>query len=174
MFGGLTGAGVGALVGDKVGDAGAGAVIGAGVGALTGAVVGQSLDDIEAENRAAIAAQLGREVQPGAASINEVVSMSQAGVNPRLISTYIQNSGGVGPLTAADIIHLHQQGVSTEVIQAMQSPRPAPVRTATLPGPPVIIEEHHYGYGPPVCRPPYWHPHRRHRPHLGWGISISN
>ena len=174
-FGGLTGAGVGALVGDKVGDAGAGAAIGAGIGALTGAVAGQALDDIQAQNRAAIATQLGREVQPGAASIDEVIAMSQAGVDPRLITTYIQNSGGTGPLAASDVIHLHQQGVATEVIQAMQAPRPAPVRTTTLPGRPVIIEEHHYDYGPPICRPHlHYRRHAHRRPNFGWGFSISN
>ncbi|MBN1852625.1 MAG: hypothetical protein JW829_07865 [Pirellulales bacterium] len=177
LFGGLTGAGLGALVGNKVGDTGAGAAIGAGVGALTGAVAGQALDDIQAENRAAIAAQLGREVQAGAATIDEVIAMSRSGVDPSLIKTYIQNSGMIAPLSAADVIHLHEQGVATDVIQAMQTPRPATVRTATLPSTPVIIEERHYNCGPP---PFYPHPHFYYRryghrpPHFGWGFSISN
>ena len=176
-LGGLTGAGVGAIVGDQVGDAGAGAVIGAGIGALTGAAAGGALDEIQAENRAAIASQLGRQVQPGAATIDEVVAMNHAGVDPRLIANYVQNSGLVAPLNAADVIHLHQQGVPTEVIQAMQTPRPqaAPIRTAAAPGQPVIIQEHYYDHGPPCWRPrTFYYRHRHHRPHVGWGISVSN
>src|SRR5690348_1378189 len=59
LFGGLTGAGVGAVVGNAVGNPAAGALLGAGVGTVTGAAVGSSLDDIEARNRAQIAAQMG-------------------------------------------------------------------------------------------------------------------
>ena len=173
--GGLTGAGVGAIVGNKLGDTGAGTAIGAGIGALTGAVVGNSIDEIQAENRAAISAQLGRQIQPGAATIDEVVSMSKAGVDSRLITTYIQNSGLSRPLSAADVIHLHQQGVATNVIQALQSPAPraSQVRTAGLPRRPVVIEEHYYDE---PCFAPSYHHYRRshHRPNVGWGISFSN
>ena len=172
-FGGLTGAGVGALVGNQVGNTGAGAAIGAGVGALTGAAIGESLDEIEARNRAEIAAQLGRQVQAGAATTDEVIAMSRAGVDPRLITSYVQNAGVMAPPSAADVIHLHEQGVPTEVIQAMQTPRPPPVRTATLPGRPVVIEEHHYGPAYPYPARIHYH-HRRPRPHFGWGVSVSN
>jgi len=58
LLGGLTGAGVGAVIGDAVDQPLAGTAIGAGVGALTGAVIGDNLDQIEAENRAAIEARL--------------------------------------------------------------------------------------------------------------------
>src|SRR5262245_9244443 len=81
LAGGLTGAGLGALVGNAVGNTGAGAAIGAGVGALSGAAVGGALDDIEARNRAEIEARLGRPMPPGAVSINDVVSMTRAGVS---------------------------------------------------------------------------------------------
>jgi hypothetical protein len=175
-FGGVTGAGVGAIVGEAVSDNPlAGAAIGAGVGALTGAVAGDALDEIEAKNRAQIAAQLGRDVRPGAATIQEVVAMTQSGVDPRLITSYVQNSGVAQPIKANGIIYMHQQGVASEVIEAMNNPPPqptAPVRVGTRPAP-VIIEEHYYSdpfWGP---SPRFHYHHHRHRPRVGWGFSFS-
>jgi hypothetical protein len=175
VAGGLAGAGVGALVGNAVGNTGAGAAIGAGVGALTGGAIGGALDDIEARNRAEIAAHLGRPVAQGAATIGEVVAMSQAGVDSRLIENYVTNSGMAQPVNAQDVIYLHQQGVATSVIQAMQTPRVAerPVQVVSAPAP-VIIEEHHYG-GPYFFGPPRHFHYRRHSgPRVGWGVSFSN
>jgi len=181
-LGALAGAGAGAIIGDATGgDAGAGAVIGAGLGALTGAVAGSAMDEMQAQNRAEIAAQLGRQVQAGAATKAEVISMSQSGVDPRLIQNYIRSSGMAAPLSATDVIQLHQQGVATEVIEAMQQQSQAGPPAAVIQqgrpvvaGPPVIVEEH--VYGPPWYGPP-WHGPRRyyHRPgpRVHWGISFS-
>ena len=69
------------MVGNAVGDTAAGALIGAGVGALGGAAVGSAIDEVQAQNRAELAAVMGRQVQPGAATIEEVVAMSQQGVD---------------------------------------------------------------------------------------------
>jgi hypothetical protein len=175
--GALGGAGVGALVGSATGDAGTGALIGAGVGALTGGVIGSALDDIEARNRAQIATQLGRPVANGAATPAEVVAMTRAGVSPPLIMNYVNNSGVAQPVTAQDVIYLHQQGVATEVIQAMQTPRVAQAAPIVAAPPPVVVEEYHYG--PPYWYGPrhefYYHHHRRHHhPRVGWGVSFSN
>ena len=178
-FGGVTGAGVGAIVGEAVSNNPlAGAAIGAGVGALTGAVAGDALDEIEARNRAEIAAQLGRDVRPGAATIQEVVAMTQSGVDPRLITSYVQNSGIAKPVSANDIIYMHQQGVASEVIEAMNNPPPAqaaaPVRVGTRPTP-VIIEEHYHS-DPFWCPPPRLHYryHHHHQPRVGWGFHFSS
>jgi hypothetical protein len=179
VAGGLTGTGVGALVGNALGETAGGAAIGAGIGALTGGAIGGALDDIEARNRAEIAAQLGRPVAQGQANPAEIVAMTRAGVDPRLIVNYVNNSGMAQPPSAQDVIYLTQQGVAPEVIQAMQSPRvaQAPVHVAPPPTP-VIVEEYHYG-------PPWWpahhfdfhHHHHHHRRHghgrIGWGISFS-
>jgi hypothetical protein len=178
VAGGLTGAGVGALVGDALGETAGGAVIGAGIGALTGGAIGGALDDIEARNRAEIAAQLGRPVAQGQANIGEVVSMTRAGVNPGLIVNYVNNSGMAQPPSAQDVIYLTQQGVSPDVIQAMQSPRVAQVPVHVAPPPtPVIIEEYHYGrpYWPPHHFDFHHHHHHRHHGHgrIGWGVSFS-
>jgi hypothetical protein len=169
LAGGLVGTGVGALVGNAVGKTGPGALIGAGVGALTGTAIGGAMDDIEARNRAEIAAQLGRPVAAGQATIDEVIAMNRAGVSPPLIVNYVNNSGMAQPVTAQDVIVLTQQGVPPDVIQAMQTPRvamaPAPI--APPPGP-VIIEE------PPFPPPVFYHHHHCHPgPRFGWGISFS-
>jgi hypothetical protein len=173
--GALGGAGVGALVGSATGDAGTGALIGAGVGALTGHVVGGALDDVEARNRAEIAASMGRPVAAGAATPAEVVAMSRAGVNPQLITNYINSSGVAEPPSAQDVIYLSQQGVAPEVIQAMQAPRVAQASAVIVPGPPpgpVVIEQAYYG--PPPCYGPPCYPHHHRGPRVGWGVSFSN
>lgn len=175
LAGGLTGAGVGALVGNAVGETVGGAAIGAGIGALTGNAIGGAMDDIEARNRAEIAAQMGHPVPQGAATVGEVVAMTRAGVDPQLISGYVNNSGMAQPVTAQDVIYLTQQGVRPDVIQTMQTPRIAQTPPAVLvppPGPPVIIEEYPY-FGPPCGYPPPHYYHHHPGPRAGWGISFS-
>ena len=179
LFGGLLGAGTGAIVGDALGNAGAGTAIGAGVGALTGAAIGESMDQIEAENRAMIAAQLGREVRAGAVTIDDVVMMSQAGVDDELIINHIRANGMTRVPGTHELISLNNSGVSTEVIRVMQEPPPQP-RPETVvierPAPaPVVVEEYHH-YGPPwYHRPPHYRYRYRHRePRVGWGISFHN
>jgi hypothetical protein len=177
--GALGGAGVGALVGNAVGNTAAGALVGAGVGALGGAAVGSAIDEAQAQNRAELAAVMGRQVQPGAATVEEVVAMSQQGVAAPLISNYVRTSGMARPVTAADVIYLHNAGVATDVIQVMQTP-PAPQAAAPIiaqaPAP-VIVEEHYYDpfYGPHYG---YYHgPRYRHcgppGPHVSWGVSFT-
>jgi hypothetical protein len=172
-LGALAGAGAGAIIGDATGgNAGTGALIGAGLGAITGATVGGAMDEMQAQNRAQIASQMGRQVQSGAATIEEVMAMSGAGVDPMLIQNYVRNSGMARPLTAADVITLHNQGVSSEVIQIMQTPPPVAVATRPVP---VVVEEHYYG--PPPCYTPhfgYHHGHHYGGPRSSVGFSISN
>jgi len=177
-IGALGGAGVGALVGNAVGNTAGGALIGAGVGALGGAVVGSAIDQVQAQNRAEIAAQLGRQVQPGAATAEEVIAMSRSGVDPRLIQNYVRTSGMARPLSAQDVIFLHQNGVAADVIAIMQNPpTPAssPAMVAPVPmvaaGPPVIVEEHYYP--PSYCGPHWGYRHYHHRrPGVSWGVSV--
>jgi len=148
LFGGLLGAGTGAIVGEALGNPGAGAAIGAGVGALSGAAVGSELDEIEAQNRAMIEAQLGRQLAAGAVQLDDVVAMAQAGVDDQLIINHIRAHGMAAPLSASDIILLKQQGVSSQVIP--------------------------WWYGPP-CWHGHWHyHHRRARPGFSWGIAVHN
>jgi len=177
LFGGLTGAGVGALVGNAVGEPLAGAAIGAGVGAVTGAAVGQSLDDIEARNRAEIEARLGRQMPAGGATVEDVIAMTRANVNEQVILNHVQINGSARPLQPNDLIHLQSSGVSPAVIQAMQQASLKAPPAAAAP-PPVIVEEyHHYDpWAPPWFGPSFHYHHgpRWHRrPRIGWGISIS-
>jgi uncharacterized protein YcfJ len=172
--GGLAGAGVGALVGNAVGETAGGALIGAGVGALTGGAVGGALDEVRAENRAAIASQMGRPVAQGAATVPEVVEMSRAGVDPRLITNYINSSGVAQPVNAQDVIYMSQQGVPTDVIQSMQTPRVARAPVYAAPPQPVVIEEY---YGPPGYWGPrhhYYRPHPCPPPNVGFGFTYVN
>ncbi|RIK72207.1 MAG: hypothetical protein DCC67_19585, partial [Planctomycetota bacterium] len=119
------------------------------------------------------AAVLGRQVQPGAATPEEVIAMSRQGVAPALIQNYVRTSGMARPLSAQDVIYLHQNGVSDDVIAVMQNP-PQPAAVPSVPmvaaaPPPVIVEEHYYA-PPPYCGP-HWRHH--HGPGVSWGISVS-
>lgn len=177
LLGGLLGAGTGALIGDATGgNALPGAAIGAGLGAIAGGVTGGALDEIEAQNRAMIEQQLGRQVAAGVVRIDDVVAMTQAGVDDELIVNHVRAHGVASPLQTGDLIFLQQQGVSTRVIKAMQEPPPArPVVVREAP-PPVVV--HEYSYGPPLWGPPYYrHRHYwRHRPRsrVSWGMSFHN
>jgi hypothetical protein len=172
-LGALAGAGAGAIIGETTGgNAATGALIGAGLGAVTGGVVGSGMDEMQARNRAEIAATMGRQVQAGAATIDEVVAMSRSGVDPLLIQNYVRTSGVARPLAAADVIYLHNQGVSRDVIQVMQSP-PVPAPTFVAQGPPPVIVEEHY-YGPPMCHPHFGYHHHYHRgPRTSFGFSVT-
>jgi Glycine zipper len=182
LYGGLGGAGIGAIVGEAVDEPLAGAAIGAAVGTLSGAAVGASLDDIEARNRAEIAARLGRPVPAGAVTTTDVIAMTQAGVNEQIIVNHIRAHGIAAPPGTNDLITLQSNGVSPAVIQAMQStPAPAVVVAPGPVPPPVVIERHYWDdpwgpcppwhYGPP--RPRHWR-HRHHPPHFSWGVSVHN
>ena len=166
-FGGVTGAGVGALVGSAVDHPVAGALLGAGVGAVSGAAVGRGMDDIEARNRAAIAATMGRQPPPGAVAFDEVIAMSQAGVSEDVIVNHIRYNGVQRPPQTGDLIALQRANVSPRVIAALQAPpaQPAGVPMAPMPmtaGPPP----------PPWGYPAYYYPPPPPPP-IGYGFGVS-
>lgn len=175
LAGGLTGAGVGALVGNASGNTLAGAAIGTGVGAVTGGMVGGALDEIEAKNRAMIAAQMGRQLPPGGVTVNDVLAMTRSGVDEELIVNHIRANGVAQPVGANELIALQQQGISKTVIGAMQT---TPPQGMSRPAPPVAVPvaypaPYPYYYPPP----PYWGYHYYGpRPHgrVGWGVSYSS
>lgn len=171
LAGGLGGAGLGAVIGSASGHAGAGAAIGAIAGTLAGSAVGAGMDNIEARNRAQIAAQMGRPLPPGGVRIEDVVMMTRSGVHEEVIVTQIRNAGIAAPLRSEDIVYLTQQGVSPRVIATMQAP-PAvqPVVYQAAPPPAVIVEERYYDP---------WGPHYHYRrcappPSVGFGVSVRN
>jgi len=178
LVGGLTGAGIGALVGDAVGKPVAGAALGAGVGAITGAAVGQSIDDIEARNRAEIEARLGRPVSASPVGIRDVISMAQAGVDDEIIVNHIKSHGVNRSLQTEDLILLKSNGVSPRVITTMQTPPTRPVVVQQAAPRPVIVEEHYYHdpWHSPRPRVRFRHRHhRRHRdPRVSWGVTFGS
>lgn len=175
VAGGITGA----LVGEHNGSALAGAAIGTAVGALSGAAIGDVIDSEVARNNALIEARLGRQLS-GATTTGDVVAMTQAGVPEDVILAHLRANGTTGPIGVDEIISLNQQGVSANVIKAMQSPPRPQVQPATVTTP-VVVEEHYYA---PDCHFPAWyhhprpyrysrpirHPARRHG--VSWGFSI--
>jgi hypothetical protein len=173
LLGGAGGAVLGGIVGHQLGHTGAGAAIGALAGAATGAVVGNEIDEVEARNRREIEARLGRQVAAGAASIEDVVAMTKAGVDDEVISQHVRYHGMVNTLTPDDLIRLKNEGVSARVVKTMQEP-PRPrevVRTVQPVSQPVIIEERYYadpwGWGPR-----YQYPHYHRRP-PGYSVGFS-
>ena len=179
VLGGLGGAGLGALVGSTSGHTGAGAAIGAAAGALSGAAVGGALDDIEARNQAQIAAHLGRPAPTGTVTIDDVITMTRAGVPEDVIATHVRNHGVAAPLRASDLIMLQQQGVSARVVQAMQAPPPQAAQGMVVEPPYVVAPPPPY-WGPPYPYPyayPYPYPYYprpwRGGPGVHWGVSVG-
>jgi hypothetical protein len=123
--------------------------------------VATSLEDIDAQNRAFIATQLGRPVAPGPATPEEVVAMSRSGVDPQFIISYINRSTCMTPISAADVVYLHEQGVNDQVIQAMLTPGNAYSRAEVaraMPPRVYIIEDPWAYYRYPYYGDPYY-PH---------------
>ena len=173
LFGGAAGAGVGALVGEAVGHPGVGALVGAGVGTVSGAAIGSGLDEIEAKNRAMIAAQMGREIPRGAVTTGDVIDMTRQGLDEDLIVNHIRYNGVAQRPQSRDLIALQQNGVSKRVIETMQSAQPpqAPAMAAAPPPPgPVVVQPAYYP--PPVWGPyPYYYPPPPPPP--AWGVGFS-
>ena len=95
--------------------------------------------------------------------------MSRTGLSDQVIVNQVRQRGYLGKLTVNDIIALHQQGVSENVITTLQTvgPPKAPI-TVARPAPPVvqqhihqpapiIIQEHVIQNYPPIY---YRHSHR--------------
>ncbi len=177
-MGGLGGAGLGALVGSATGNTGAGAAIGAGVGAISGAAVGGALDDIEAQNRAEIAARLGRPAPTGSVTIDDVIGMTRAGVAEEVILTHIRYHGAASQMRPVDLITMQQQGVSPRVVQAMQAPPPVAEAPPMVQAPYVVAAPPPPYWGPYPYAYPYHYPHPYyHRPWRGpgvhWGVAVG-
>jgi len=121
--GALIGGAMGAIAGAAIGgprNGGAGALIGAAAGALTGGVIGNSMDQEQAAELRAQAPETYVRVQQGQPlSISDVKALAAAKVSDDLIISQIRNSGTVYHLSTADIIDLHNAGVSENVINFM-------------------------------------------------------
>ena len=174
-LGGLTGAGIGALVGEATADRPlAGAAIGGALGAFSGASVGSGLDDIDRKVDAQV--QQAAYVEPSRTTLHEVISMSDAGLSDQVISRHIHSHGFAGPLDAADLIALRQQGVSDSVISSLQDATSIRTReTVAMNRAPVIVEETYEAI--PIPIPPPWRrrcPPYVRQPGVHWGVSFGN
>ena len=118
LIGGGFGAAAGALLGGRHG--GEGALIGGALGAATGALVGHSMDE---EARARLRTQapqtLVRVEQGQPLGVADIKAMSKAGVSDEVIISQIRATHTNYKLSAADIVDLHNCGVSEKVIDFM-------------------------------------------------------
>lgn len=187
VLGGLAGGIAGAAIGKQNGETGAGAIVGGALGLMTGAAIGNVKDEEIARARAqAYYQQQMAYRQARAVSPSDVVNMTRNGLSEQVIITHIRQNGVQYEPQVSDVIAMHQQGVTENVINAMQQASRAPAPAPTVvPAPrysPVIVEEFYLGapscYGRPF---PYYYGHHHHyhgyhyrpRPGFHWGISVG-
>jgi uncharacterized protein YcfJ len=121
LIGGVLGAITGAAIGGPR-NGGAGALIGAAAGMIAGGAMGNSMDQQQqAELRAQAPQSYVRVVQGQSLSIADVKALAKAGVSDDIIISQIQGSHTAFHLSAADIIDLHNSGVSDKVVNFMQN-----------------------------------------------------
>ena len=122
--GALIGGALGAITGAAIGGprhGGEGALIGAAAGLIAGGAVGNSIDQQQqAELRAQAPQSYVRVVQGQPLSTADVKALARAGVSDDVIIAQIQGSHTAFNLSAADIIDLHNSGVSDKVVNYMQ------------------------------------------------------
>jgi len=154
--GALVGAGTGALIGGANGRGGNGALVGAAIGAIAGGLFGHAVDQAQQEQLRQQAPQTYVRVQQSQPlSTADVKALAKAGVSDDVIISQVQISHTIFHLSSADIIDLHDSGVSDRVVDFMintqssavaaqsgtvvvdQAPPPPPVETVVVatPGP---------------------------------------
>ncbi|MFH5804498.1 glycine zipper domain-containing protein [Alienimonas sp. DA493] len=182
LAGTLVGGALGAAVGEQSDNPLAGAVIGGLGGAMVGSAIGEAND--RAEANAVARASYERDVAAAHANrvtIDEAIQLTLNGVDPEVIATHVRQRGGCGPLSAADLITLQQNGVHPRVVTALQTSSPPPVQAPPPPRERVIVQEIHHGPGWSYCEPdpfcdPFFYPHRRRRHrhhHVEPGVSFG-
>ena len=134
LIGGALGAITGAIIGGPR-NGGAGAAIGAAAGMIAGGAIGNGMDQQQQEQlRAQAPRTYVRVVQGEPLGIADVKNMARAGVSDDVIIAQIQGTHTIFHLSAADIIDLHNSGVSDRVVNAMQNTAesPAAMQPATM------------------------------------------
>ena len=146
LIGGALGAITGAVIGGPR-NGGAGAAIGAAAGMIAGGAIGNGMDQQQqAELRARAPRTYVRVVQGEPLGIADVKNMARAGVGDDVIINQIQGTHTVFHLSAADIVDLHDSGVSDRVVNTMintQSSANAVQSTTTVveQAPPAPLQE---------------------------------
>jgi outer membrane lipoprotein SlyB len=119
LEGGAIGAASGAIIGGPR-NAGAGALIGAAAGLIAGGLIGHSMDEQqEAQLRAQAPQTYVRVEQSQPLSTADVKALAKASVSDDVIISQIQISHTIFHLSSADIIDLHNSGVSDRVVDFM-------------------------------------------------------
>jgi hypothetical protein len=176
---------IGGIVGHQNDETPEGIVIGGLVGAVAGGLMGKARD--QQVNRERYyqnqiyqqQTQINQMSRP-CVTVNDVITMSRNGLGEQVIINYLNANGVDRQLTVSEIISLHQQGVSENVIAAMQrAPVGGPVaRTAVAsptyvtPAPSTVIVHEQYRVVPPPTTiiyrsgPPVHHWH--HGPYHRW------
>lgn len=121
--GALVGGAVGAITGAAIGgprNGGAGALIGAAAGVIAGGLIGHQMDQDQQARLRAQAPQTYVRVQQGQPlGLADIKAMARAAVSDDVIISQIISSHTVFRLSAADIIDLHNSGVSDRVVNYM-------------------------------------------------------
>ena len=151
LAGGGIGAVSGALIGGAGGHAGAGALVGGAAGVIAGGLIGHSLDAQEQARLQAQAPQTYARLDQGQPlGVADVKAMARAGIGDDVIISQIRNTRTTYHLSAADIIDLHNSGVSRKVIDFMINtpslagaapsapPQPGAIVVAAAPPPPLV------------------------------------
>ena len=140
--GALIGGALGAITGAAIGgprNGGAGALIGAAAGMIAGGTIGNSMDQQQqAQLRAQAPQSYVRVVQGQPLSTADVKALAKAGVSDDVIISQIQGSHTAFHLSAADIIDLHNSGVSDRVVNFMQNTQNSAV---VAPSTTTVVEE---------------------------------
>jgi hypothetical protein len=119
LEGGAIGAASGAIIGGPR-NAGAGALIGAAAGLIAGGLIGHSMDQAqESRLREDSPQTYVRVEQSQPLSTADVKALAKAAVSDDVIISQIQLSHTIFHLSSADIIDLHNSGVSDRVVDFM-------------------------------------------------------
>ena len=138
--GGVAGAIIGGVIGHQNDETPEGAIIGGAVGAVTGGIIGHAQNQREAEMRAAQQRTYQASSRPHPnyyqqrqqhtyyqnrpvrqpVGVAEIVAMTRRGFPDRLIIQHIQLNGVRSAPTTEELMRMYDDGVSTEVIDAMQ------------------------------------------------------
>ncbi|MCR9294795.1 MAG: glycine zipper domain-containing protein [bacterium] len=192
--GGLAGAIIGGIVGHQNDEVPEGILIGGAVGAVTGGLLGKA-HDRELERQRYMQQQVYNQQQQDyyrqqqaitrtGVSTQDVVNMSRSGLSETLIISQLEARGVQRRLEVSEIIALHQQGVSDNIIAAMQR---APLATDLVPARTIasptsnrtttVVVEEPVIYSPaPVVVERVYHPVPRHyhyRPHYHRGTYFG-
>lgn len=115
LAGGVVGAGVGGIAGG-----GTGALIGGAAGAIAGGIVGATLDEQDRKvMERASPRTVDRMDRSEPLTLNDVIKLSQGGVNDDTIINYMRDTKSSYTLSQAQVRRLQDSGVSQRVINYM-------------------------------------------------------